>query len=325
MQDKKTEAALAATLFGSATSPSATPVVSTSIEDSAESVDVVDFEEYSDSDVPEDTYDMSLPIPAWSDSDSESDSSSGGIDITKSGSRLKKLRENMEETNITERELERRLKKRMLEVSERVRAGFTDWANVGKGAGKRINMIGESGEDSSDEEEDDRRLQGIMNSTAPLAMGRDNLPSGEIDMVRGRDLNEVETSKSTVTAVKFHPSSEILFTAGYDKTLRFFRTTSSGTSGQTTETTLGGGSKIHGIHFPDLPILQASWSGGGSRVVCTGRRPFVYLYDVVSGKVDKIMKISGRDEKGWEKISVQEVSLEEARGGRETKYIYIYV
>jgi len=66
-------------------------------------------------------------------------------------------------------------------------------------------------------------LDDILKSTAPLTEANKSLPSGEITMVRGRDMNECEFNDSTVTVAKWHQSGEIFMTAGYDKTVRFFR------------------------------------------------------------------------------------------------------
>ncbi|GMH47355.1 hypothetical protein TrRE_jg4742, partial [Triparma retinervis] len=258
-QDAKIEGMLAASLFGDAASsttnnndkkdedggsPQAFGIIADNDGNETDNSDASDDGYYDDSHNA--VVDMSTQAlaPAWDDSDDEGDD--GVVDLTTSGSRLKKLRESGEETEVTERELERRLKRRMKEVGERVRTGFTSWADVSKEGGKRRSMIGEDGEDSSDDEYEGK-LDSLLNSTAPLGRERNQLPAGEISMVRGRDFNEAEASKSTVTSCKFHPSSELVMTAGYDKTLRFFRTGGDGDA-----VAIGGGDKIHGVFFGDM-------------------------------------------------------------------------
>lgn len=54
--------------------------------------------------------------------------------------------------------------------------------------------------------------------------------------------------------MQFHPQGEILFTAGMDKTLRFF-----GIDGEHNQ-------KMHSVHFNDLPIMSANWTMGGDQV-----------------------------------------------------------
>ena len=81
-------------------------------------------------------------------------------------------------------------------------------------------------------------------------------------------------------------------TAGMDKMLRFFRV-----DGEENP-------KIHGIHFPTLPISCASFLGDSGSVVMSGRRPFFYIYDAISGNIQKIQSIVGRKERSLEKFTV---------------------
>ncbi|KAL7535356.1 hypothetical protein ACHAXR_006442 [Thalassiosira sp. AJA248-18] len=77
-----------------------------------------------------------------------------------------------------------------------------------------------------------------------------------------------------------------------DKMVRFFRV-----DGDTNP-------KIHGIHFPKMPITCASFLGDSGSVVLSGRRPFFYVYDAVSGNIQKIPSIVGRGERSLEKFTV---------------------
>jgi U3 small nucleolar RNA-associated protein 18 len=96
--------------------------------------------------------------------------------------------------------------------------------------------------------------------------------------VRCPDANAGHYNSSTVNAVQFHPGSDedepLMMTAGLDKTLRFFKIKGS-----------EGSEKVHGIHFPNLPIHNASFLGDTGSVVVSGRRSFFYIYDAVAGKV----------------------------------------
>ena len=80
-----------------------------------------------------------------------------------------------------------------------------------------------------------------------------------------------------------------------DKMLRFFRINEEGE---------GENTKIHGIHFPTLPITCASFLGNSGSVVLSGRRPFFYVYDAVSGNIQKVPSIVGRKERSLEKFTV---------------------
>jgi len=56
-----------------------------------------------------------------------------------------------------------------------------------------------------------------------------------------------------VNSVKFHPNGEVLLTAGLDKMLRLFQ--------------VGGieNTKLAGICFQDLPIMDAAFTPDGKR------------------------------------------------------------
>jgi U3 small nucleolar RNA-associated protein 18 len=57
------------------------------------------------------------------------------------------------------------------------------------------------------------------------------------------------------------------------------------------------------VAVPKLPIYNASFLGDTGKVVVSGRRSFFYFYDAVSGNVDLVPRILGREERSWEKHS----------------------
>jgi U3 small nucleolar RNA-associated protein 18 len=52
---------------------------------------------------------------------------------------------------------------------------------------------------------------------------------------------------------------------------------------------------------PKLPIYSAHFLGDTGKVVVSGRRPYFYIYDSISGKLDHVPRILGREEKSLEK------------------------
>jgi len=135
----------------------------------------------------------------------------------------------------------------------------------------------------------------LGSSTASLlaTSHKHSLPPQILNVVRCQDANRSDPNKSVVQAVNFHPASDpdrpLMLTGGMDKTLRFFLV-----DGEKNQ-------KIHGIHFPKLPIYSASFMGSTGNVVVSGRRPFFYIYDATAGKLDMVPRISGREEKSLEK------------------------
>ena len=49
------------------------------------------------------------------------------------------------------------------------------------------------------------------------------LPTSLLEVTKLRDANAEEPSKAVVNSVSFHPSGQLLLTAGLDKRLRFFQ------------------------------------------------------------------------------------------------------
>ena len=258
-----------------------------------------------------------------------------GVSLVDGPDRLKKLRRYRDETNpLSFKEYELRLRERFMGTSS-VGAG-TDWASVGlaqkqqhqqqqleeeaeddedgevlrKNKKKKTRgYASSSSEDSSDDDEEykDKATQ-LLQSNASLFETSNKsglaLPPTLLNVVRSRDGNLSDPNNSVVNATQFHPQSDedspLLMTAGMDKMLRFFRINDDNNNGENI--------KIHGIHFPKMPITCASFLGGhgstSSNVVLSGRRPFFYVYDAISGSIRKIPSIIGRSERSLEKFVV---------------------
>lgn len=273
----------------------------------------------------------SMTGAAWQDSDSsdsESDDGSDsdeesteaksskkkkGVSLVDGPNRLKKLRRYRDETNpLSFKEYELRLRERFVNTASV--AARTDWADVGLAEQqgeveggepqkkKKRGYGSSSEEESSDDEYTSSAARTILESNASLFESSTKslaLPPTLLDIIRTRDVNLTDPNNSVVSACQFHSGSDedqpLLMTAGMDKMLRFFRVNPDEKEGST---------KIHGIQFPDMPITCASFLGDTGSVVVSGRRPFFYVYDALSGNIQKIPSIVGRKERSLEKFSV---------------------
>jgi len=228
------------------------------------------------------------PSAAWDDEDDRT----LAISLQSRSDRVKKLRQNISEDVIDGKDYERRLRHRFQSTAGST--ARTDWADVNALQTTAENSEGYLNEISLDD--DTPSAIKLLSSSAPLtALQQYRIPPNIINVVRCPDANQCEPNLSAVQVAQFHPGSKedtpILMTAGFDKTLRFFRVDAEGSE------------KIHGIHFPTLPIHSASFLGDTGKVVVSGRRPFFYIYDSVSGKLDKVPRILGRKEKSLEKFA----------------------
>jgi len=209
------------------------------------------------------------PKAAWVDEDDEAIES---VDLTATN-RLRKLRESRAVVEVSASDFEERLRSRFLATQAEE---HSEWAKLPEAL---------SGADGDDDE-----ARARLQSTASLTRTGGRMGPGQIDMIRCKDANAAEPSRSVVRSVAFHPKGEILLTAGLDKTLRFFSI--DGTKN----------AKVDGVFFKDLPISSAAWTGGGDKVVLSGRRPFFYMYDALAGKATKVPGLAGRGDKSLEKL-----------------------
>lgn len=268
-----------------------------------------------------------------SDFNSNNNKKKKGVSLVDGPDRLKKLRRYRDETNpLSFKEYELRLRERFMSTSSV--AARTDWASVGLAQKQQQQQLEDededggvqrrkknkknktrgyasssSSEDSSDDDEEykDKATQ-LLQSNASLFETSNKsglaLPPTLLNVVRARNGNLSDPNNSVVNATQFHPQSDedspLLMTAGMDKMLRFFRINDDNNNGENT--------KIHGIHFPKMPITCASFLGGhgstSSNVVLSGRRPFFYVYDAISGSIRKIPSIIGRSERSLERFVV---------------------
>lgn len=82
-------------------------------------------------------------------------------------------------------------------------------------------------------------------------------------------------------AVSFHPNGQLLMVAGMDKSLKLFQVSTKKCR------------KVQGVIFKDLPIAKAWFSPDGREAIAAGRRPYMYVYDVLSSKVSRVWNPTG--------------------------------
>ena len=230
------------------------------------------------------------PRAAWRDEDDEAVE----VDVA-AVSRLRKLRTAPGETMLRGEQLSERLRQRFAAAS----SGGVEapaWARLPAARGRPRRRAGEEEEEDSaeeaaaaEEEEGDSALRG--GGEALLAASA-VLPARRLNITRVRDANRAEPSRAVVRSLGWHPGGALLFTAGLDKTLRFFAVDGRRNA------------KVASVHLPDLPITSAAWAAGGSEVLLAGRRPFFASYNVETGATTLVPRLSGSAEKSLESMVV---------------------
>ena len=208
--------------------------------------------------------------PKWVDEDD----AQLDVDVTMKA-RLRKLRRTRAEKRLDGNEYSKRLRARFNASHYNI---STDWANTETSVTLGVDDEKSTKNDDSEDEDDiSISLESVLQNSAPLTGLSADLPPTTVSIKRCRDANRKEYSDVTLQSVKFHASGELLLTAGFDKTLRFFRIDGKENS------------KVTGIYLDSFPIYSASFLGktgnNTSKVVVSSRRNFYYLYDSVAGKV----------------------------------------
>lgn len=276
----------------------------------------------------------SMITSVWQDDDDDDDDSNNNTIIKEVNmlkqSKRKKLRHSINETNISIQEYENRLRTRYNHTQS---SSFinTDWANTTTSTTK----------DNKDQVIDDifSNTESIFKTTTNVSDDDDNdnnalstrtnnsvipLPPNQIKTIRHPDVNrEYYTNNkktTTIQVVQFYrggnnsgsEQNPLVFTAGLDCMLNFYRIYSSPASTSTYNSNNENekkveSNKLSGYFFQNFPIRKASFlyndaNTNNPKVVLSSRRSYLNIYDAISGTIDTVPKISSRSEKSYENM-----------------------
>lgn len=199
---------------------------------------------------------------AWSDEEDDEER----ISIVRSN-RARKLRKVEGETNVTGSQYQERLREQHAKIGGEAKP---KWAQV------------------SEEKEEDASgtLKFLASTNALVSSGRegDSIPVDKIRVGAMTDANKTGVSKSAVGVVTWHPNGSILLTAGLDKTLRLFDVDGLKNA------------KLQSAHFAELPITSAVFSADGNEIYLVGLHHSIYVYDILSARIDRIDRLMGAKE-----------------------------
>jgi U3 small nucleolar RNA-associated protein 18 len=192
---------------------------------------------------------------AWEDDEEQDD-----VDI-QSKLKLRKLKQDYTETKISSKQLEKRLRAQYEKLHP-----TPNWAT---GLAQETDIF----------------------QTSTRLIDTQVLDKDKLNVTRVENANIADPSKTTILGLKFHPTANVIITAGLDKTLRLFQVNGKENL------------KIKSYFFKDLPIFSADFINS-KEILVTGRRNFFYVVDLKTEKVQRINSIRGRDEKSFERASV---------------------
>ncbi|KAL3471700.1 WD40-repeat-containing domain protein [Aspergillus californicus] len=228
-------------------------------------------------------------LPAvWHDSDDER------ITVSLAGNnRLRKLRVAESEDAISGKEYIRRLRRQYLQLHP-----TPDWANPM--ANKQVNEDEDDDSDRIEEMDTDEEegmfaqplaklLQSVdftkMEAQGPTG-GRPKLRKEVIGIQRLKDIGKDQPS--AVTSLTFHPHHPLLLSSGPSSTLFIHHLAPDAPAPNPLLTSL---------HIRQTPITTSAFSSpSGNQIYASGRRRYFHIWDLNTGKVDKVNGSADRRE-----------------------------
>ncbi|KAM4535272.1 U3 small nucleolar RNA-associated protein 18 homolog [Fundulus diaphanus] len=179
-----------------------------------------------------------------------------------------------------------KLQQRMKEQFQKSMGGTPSWAQTSDHKKKKKKAYDD---DDDDEEEEDN----LLRRTGNFVASSESLPSGILRMKKCLHANSARPSEDKLTSVQFHPSAQVVMTAGIDQSVSLFQV-----DGKTNP-------KIQSIHLERFPVHKARFSLDGETVIATSlRNRMFYLYDMMEGRVVPVPSVRGLNEARVKEFSV---------------------
>ncbi|XP_030064224.1 U3 small nucleolar RNA-associated protein 18 homolog [Microcaecilia unicolor] len=227
----------------------------------------------SDSEREVETEDNAPPVkkPAWVDEEDEAEEL---IDMTH------RFRKDFMKSDAEKKLPRDKLQHRLQQQFQRAMGGTPSWAERKK----------KKKTESEDEEEDGDDL---LCKTGNLLSASDSLPKGILQMKNCLNANYERPSEARLTTVQFHPSAQVIMTAGLDQSVSLFQV-----DGKTNP-------KIQSIHLERFPVYKARFTADGEQVIATSiHNKMFYVYDMMGGSILPVKKIPGLEERFVKKFEI---------------------
>ena len=138
-----------------------------------------------------------------------------------------------------------------------------------------------------EEESNENTLLSLLKTNTKIISNASlSLPQNTLNFARLINVNEHDVHRSVVNAMEFHPTSNLLLSAGLDKRLKLYNVNHTKSV------------RIQSIFTKDLPIYSASFIQKGKEILLSGSRKYFYYYDLTKNELMKVSHIFGNlDEK----------------------------
>ncbi|XP_009092830.3 U3 small nucleolar RNA-associated protein 18 homolog [Serinus canaria] len=211
--------------------------------------------------------DLLLKNPAWVDEDDEAEEN---VDMTHKY--RKDFMKSDAETTLTKK----KLKKRLEEQFQQAMGGVPAWAGLENRKKSKRTLS-----DSDSDEDDD-----LLRRTGNFITSSESLPRGILKMSTCLPANQERFANGKLVTVQFHPSAQVVMTAGHDRSVSLFQVDGIRNP------------KIQSIYLESFPIYKAHFSVDGEQVIATGtHHSMFFVYDMMAGSIIPIPKVRGVEEK----------------------------
>ncbi|KAI4889709.1 hypothetical protein NFI96_019411 [Prochilodus magdalenae] len=215
---------------------------------------------------------------AWEDEDDEEEEE---VDMTH------RFRKDLKKSDAESKMPKQKLQQRLKEQFQKAMGGTPSWAEKSVKKSKK-----KAGDDDEEEDEDDEDSE-LLKKTGNYVGASENLPKGIIKLKKCLNANNENPGEDRLTTVQFHPSAQVVMTAGLDHTISLFQV-----DGKTNP-------KIQSIHLERFPVNKACFSANGEQVVATGmKNKLFYIYDMIEGKVIPVPRVRGLNEQRVKEFEV---------------------
>lgn len=164
---------------------------------------------------------------------------------------------------------------------------------------KKENEDSENEEDDDEDEQDNDLLASSMKVTSGISDGI--IGNDQIRLTDLGTINSGNVHKSVITVIKWHESGKIIMSGGLDKTLCLYSMEDLNTRNSKN---ISHNLLIKKLFITDLPIRCASFTNDGKEIFISGRRHWIYSFNLINFKLYRINKLIGRDERSWESFIV---------------------
>ncbi|XP_067427022.1 U3 small nucleolar RNA-associated protein 18 homolog [Thunnus thynnus] len=186
-----------------------------------------------------------------------------------------------------------KLQQRMREQFQKSMGGTPSWAESSAEKKKKKKKTTSADDDDDDDDDEEEEGDDLMRRTGNFVASSDSLPGGILRMKKCLNANSARPSEDRLTTVQFHPSAQVVMTAGLDQSISLFQV-----DGKTNP-------KIQSIHLERFPVHRAQFSLDGETVIATSlKNKMFYLYDMMEGRVTPVHTVRGLNEARVKEFSV---------------------